>query len=110
MLMYHIIDTYQAVENKYKIEAAWDFMLRGCPEYVTFTTPDPEKLPVPSRVYLGIHAACARVAHLSGAAECIDKFYSDMDDSTTLDPDGASAMMLEHAIFQLEACGYETIV
>ncbi|KXN80608.1 hypothetical protein AN958_09646 [Leucoagaricus sp. SymC.cos] len=97
-------------KNKYKLEATKAFFLRNCPEYVTFTTPDQAKLPVPSPTYLAIHAACAKVAHLSGAAECIDKFYRDMDDSTTLDTDGASAAMLEHAIFELQAHGYETTV
>jgi len=101
-------DNYQHEENKYKLEAAEALILRGYPEYVTFTTPDPVKLPVPSPTYLAIHAACAKVAHLSGAARCIDKFYQDMEDGTTLDPNGASAEMLEHAIFELEASGYQT--
>jgi len=95
----------QNVENKYKLEAAERFILNDYPEYVAFKTPDPVKFPVPSAVYLSIHAACAKVAHLSGAGACIDKFYQDMDDSTTLDPNGASAEMLEHAIFELQAAG-----
>jgi hypothetical protein len=33
-----------------------------------------------------------------------------MDVSTTLAPNGASASMLEHAIFELQARGYETVV
>ncbi|KXN84498.1 hypothetical protein AN958_12410 [Leucoagaricus sp. SymC.cos] len=83
--------------NRYKLEASDPFFLRSYPEFVTFTTPDSKKLPVPSPTYLAIHAACAKVAHLSGAAACIDKFYQDMEDRKTLDPDGASANMLEHA-------------
>jgi hypothetical protein len=35
-----------------------------------------------------LHVPTSKVAHLSGAAACIDKFYRDMDDSTTLDPNG----------------------
>jgi len=93
-------------ENKYKLEAAEPFILKNYPEYVTFKTPDPAKFPVPSADYLSIHAVCAKVAHLSGAGECIDKFYRDMDDSTTLDPSGLSAEMLEHAIFELQAAGH----
>jgi len=95
----------QNVENEYKLEAAKPFILNDYPEYVTFKTPDPVQFPVPSAAYLAIHAACARVAHLSGAGACIDKLYRDMDDSTTLDPNGASAEMLEHAIFELQAAG-----
>ena len=56
--------------------------------------------------YLSIHAACAKVAHLSGAGACIDKLYQDLDDSTTLDPNSGSADMLEHAIFELQAAGH----
>ena len=96
--------------NKYRLEAAQPYTLRGYLGYVTFTTPDQDKLPVLSPTYLAIHAACAKVAHLSGAAKCIDKLYRDMDDSTTLDPHGTSASMLEHGIFELQACGYKTTV
>ena len=93
--------------NEYKLEAAEPWTLRLYPEFVPFTMPDQDKLPVPSPAYLAIHAACAKVAHLSGAAEYINKFYHD---SKILTPDGASASMLEHAIFELQAHGYETAV
>lgn len=73
----------QNEENRYKLAAVNSLFLRNCPEYVTF------RYPVPSPKYLAIHAACAQVAHLSGAAKCIDKFYEDMEYRTTLDTDGA---------------------
>ncbi|KXN83403.1 hypothetical protein AN958_01476 [Leucoagaricus sp. SymC.cos] len=92
--------------NRYKLEASDPSFLRSYPEFITFTTPDPEKLPVPSPIYLAIHAACAKVAHLSGAAARIDEFYQDMEDGKTLDPNGASANILEHAIFELQVAGY----
>jgi len=38
------------------------------------------------------------VAHLSGATEAIAKFDRDMEDGTTLDPNGVSAGMLEEAL------------
>jgi len=69
-------------------------------------TPDPVNLPVPSRTYLAIHATCAKVAHLSGAAECIDAFERDMEDRTTLDPNGTSANILDDAIRGLQVAGY----
>jgi hypothetical protein len=102
-----IYGTYQDVANTYKLEAVHPVLLRTLPEYFTFTTPDQDKFPVPSPVYLAIHAACAKVAHLSGAAKCIDKLYREMEDRMTLAPDGSSASMLEHAIFELQARGYE---
>lgn len=45
------------------------------PHYETrieFTIPDPEKLLLPSPEHLQIRAACAKVAHLSEAAEYIE--------------------------------------
>ena len=44
------------------------------PEYVVFTT-EQQELPLPSPRYLEIHAACCRVAHMSGAAD----YYRDLD-------------------------------
>jgi len=96
--------------NKYKLEVAHSWTIQGYPKFVTFTMPDKDKLPVPSPMYLAIHAACAKVAHLSGAAKCINKFSRDMDISKTLAPDGTSTSMLEHAIFGLQAHGYETAI
>ena len=68
---------------------------------VTFTSRDPEKLPLPSPEYLAIHAACARVAHLSGAGEHIDKVLRELEDNKVLSKDGASAEALEHALLPL---------
>jgi hypothetical protein len=67
-------DTYQNETNRYKLAAVREELLCGLPEYVTFTTPDPVKFPVPNPEYLAIHAACAKIAHLSGAAELIKIF------------------------------------
>jgi hypothetical protein len=68
---------------------------------VTFRTPDPNKLPLPSPEYLNIHAACARVAHLSGAGEHIDKVLRELEDTKVLSQDGASAEALEYALLPL---------
>ena len=46
---------------KYKLESPFVGFLREYQEYVTFTTPDPVKYPVPSRTYLDIHAAGAKL-------------------------------------------------
>ena len=43
-------------------------------------SPDPLTLPNPSAQFLALHAACAKVAHLSGASDYIDKLYDDIDD------------------------------
>ena len=40
-------------------------------DQVTFTTPDPINYPLPSPRLLALHAACAKVACLSGAGKYI---------------------------------------
>jgi hypothetical protein len=97
--------TYQDVTNTYKLEAANPVLLRTLPEYFTFTTRDQDNFPVPFPKYIGIHAACAKVAYLSGATGYIDEQDRDMSVSKTLAPDGASASLLEGAIFGLQARG-----
>ncbi|KAK0207733.1 hypothetical protein IW262DRAFT_1281698, partial [Armillaria fumosa] len=69
------------------------------PTQVTFTTSDNEQLPVPSAALLALHATCARVAHLSGVAEHIDKLDRDADDLAILAPDGSSAEVLSSALW-----------
>ena len=71
---------------------------RNIPTTVTFTTPDPEKLPLPSPDYLRLHAAAARVAHLSGAGEYINKILRDMEKTRVLSNDGSSALLLTAAL------------
>lgn len=66
---------------------------------ITFNTEDPRTLPVPSREYLELHAACARVAHLSAAAEYMDSVIREMEETLVLSSDGASTAVLEHAIW-----------
>ncbi|THH03489.1 hypothetical protein EW146_g10433 [Bondarzewia mesenterica] len=71
------------------------------PEFVTFTTPDPVNLPLPSPKYLHLHATCARVAHLSGGAEHIETVFRDMEELPVLMKDGSSADVLSYALARL---------
>jgi hypothetical protein len=59
------------------------------------------KLPVPSQAYLELHAACCRVANLSGAGEYIDTILRDMEDIQVLSQDGTSAEALQYALWPL---------
>jgi hypothetical protein len=70
-------------------------------QFVTFSTKDAEHLPVPSRELLALHATCCKVAHLSGAAEYIERIYRDIDEMGVLASDGTSADMLDYALFSL---------
>lgn len=71
-------------------------MIARFPTHVTFSTSDPA-LPLPSRDYLAIHAACARIAHMSGAAEYIQKVLRDVEEIKVLAEDGGSTRLLEEA-------------
>jgi len=74
------------------------------PRKVTFTTPDPATLPVPSPELLALHTACAKVAHLSGAGEYIDKIDRDVEDLGVLSYDGSSSNVLNHALLRSTPC------
>lgn len=60
--------------------------------------PDANLLLLPNPTYLEIHAACCKVAHMSGAAEYLDAVVRDIEGIGVLAEDGASANVLEYAI------------
>jgi hypothetical protein len=68
----------------------------GLPAMVMFNAQG--GLPLPDPRYLALHAACARVAHLSGAGEYIDTFDKDMETTLVLAKDGSSAKLLAEAL------------
>ncbi|KAK6987855.1 hypothetical protein R3P38DRAFT_3099115 [Favolaschia claudopus] len=52
------------------------------------------ELPLPSSELLALHAVCARVAHMSGAAQALDDLDRDLEDTQVLAKDGGSANLL----------------
>lgn len=92
------IESFQDKHDTYKLCATRSGYINDCDTTVTFTTPDPTKLPVPSRTYLDIHAACCRVAHLSGGGEYIDAILRELEYTTVLSEDGASIKALQYAL------------
>ncbi|KAI9507643.1 hypothetical protein F5148DRAFT_1203009, partial [Russula earlei] len=65
---------------------------------ITFRTANHKMRPLPSVHYLRLHAACARVAHKSGAATYIDELAKDIARLTVLAEDGSSASVLAAAL------------
>ncbi|KAG6837467.1 hypothetical protein H0H93_009010 [Arthromyces matolae] len=57
-----------------------------------------DDLSLPNPRYLEIHAACCRIAHLSGAAEYIEKFERDLESTCVLANDGSSGQLLFDAL------------
>ena len=101
---------FQDIPNTYRLRSARPFHID--PQWkstVKFTTPDPAKLPVPSPAYLELHAACCRIADLSGAGEYIETILRDMEDIQVLSQDGTSAEVLQYALeplLQLRGLAY----
>ena len=69
---------------------------------VTFSTTDPQNLPVPSPSLLALHATCCKVAHFSGAAEYIMKVYRDAEDMSVLSSDGTSGDILTYKLMGVQ--------
>ena len=66
--------------------------VEGAPVVVEFTSQF-EK-PPPDPLLLALHATCARVAHMSGAAEFLDRLERDTEEIKVLTFDGSSAPLL----------------
>ncbi|TFK36250.1 hypothetical protein BDQ12DRAFT_610208 [Crucibulum laeve] len=84
--------------NTYRLDATDEIFLTSYPKTVTFENHSDLDLPLPSCTYLKIHAACARIVHLSGAAEYIDMILREMEDVKVLSEDGTSADVSNYAI------------
>ncbi|RPD55394.1 hypothetical protein L227DRAFT_510242, partial [Lentinus tigrinus ALCF2SS1-6] len=109
-VLHHFFDQlylwFEAVPDKphtYRIETRPPYFPdpSEVPREVTFTSR--YNLPLPSPKYLRIHAACCRIAHLSGAVEYLDKVYRDREDLGVLAEDGASAPVLSHLLQRLSS-------
>lgn len=69
----------------------------GAPMVVEFTSKY-EEVPPPDPQLLALHATCARVAHMSSAAEFFDKLEWDAEETKVLASDGSSALLLDNLI------------
>ena len=81
-----------------------DRHINGAPTFVEFSAQF-EKASPPDPLLLGLHAACARVAHMSGAAEFFDRIERDAEEITVLAADGSSAPLLSNLL-----CPYADIL
>jgi len=82
--------------NRYHVRGKDATFTSNLPATVTFTTTTPFPLPDPR--YLCIHAACAKIAHISGAGEYIDTIYKDIEDMRVMATDGSSVEALRYAL------------
>lgn len=56
---------------------------------------------LPSSALLHLRAACARVAHMSGAAQYMDEYDERAEEMTLLANDGSSANLLEERLVNI---------
>ncbi|KAF9512787.1 hypothetical protein BS47DRAFT_1345048, partial [Hydnum rufescens UP504] len=86
----HALD--ELIPNGYRLGAFPERVLTllGLPNSIVFKSSDPH-LPLPNPRYLELHAAAAKVAHLSGTADYIEKTLRDLGDN------GSSAELLKSA-------------
>lgn len=54
---------------------------------------------MPSKRYLTLHAACAKVANMSGAAEYLDELHRKREEGTVFANDGSDALILQECIW-----------
>jgi hypothetical protein len=59
---------------------------------------------LPNPDLIALHAACARVAHMSGAAEYFDMLERDAEETTVLASDGGSAYLLHGLLSLVPGC------
>ncbi|KAF8575890.1 hypothetical protein K439DRAFT_1368763 [Ramaria rubella] len=89
--------TADNLPNSYRVCSNNPVLITHIPSPVTFTSTH-SSLPLPDPRYLALHAACAKVAHLSGGGEYIETVYRDMDSAEVLANNGSSADVLEAAL------------
>jgi len=90
--------------GEYQIVTWHSLTVPESPQYMTtFTATDLKARPIPSVHYLRLHAACARVAHKSGAATYIEELARDIARLTVLAEDGSSAGVLAAALARAAA-------
>ncbi|KAG8794196.1 hypothetical protein FRC12_000215 [Ceratobasidium sp. 428] len=83
--------------NTYKICRSSPVYHPELPSTVTFRSKHPE-FPLPDPRYLALHAACARVVHLSGAAKSVDRILDDATSIQVLSGDGSSSEILTYLL------------
>ena len=73
-------DHGNVIPDKYKINYArgiWHF--RTSATFQAYTLPNGKKIEPPSPKLIALHATCAKIAHLSGAAEHLKETFRDTE-------------------------------
>ena len=87
------------VPNKYAINITNTYVLAAFLPYTTFkvhTLPDGTAIEPPSPQLLALHAACAKIAHMSGAMEILEEMFRDTDGIPVMTATDNSPALLMH--------------
>ncbi|KZP08743.1 hypothetical protein FIBSPDRAFT_964551 [Athelia psychrophila] len=91
--------------NQYNVRATRPAFLTQLGVQNPITLPTNHDLSAPDPRYLKLHAACAQVAHLSGAAEYFDNILKDIEGIRVLAQDGSSSDLLDFKLLPLTKYG-----
>ncbi|CAE6424793.1 unnamed protein product [Rhizoctonia solani] len=83
------LEPVEGAGNSYRVGKRSPKIRCDLPDTITFATD--MNLPLPDRRYLALHAACAKVVHMSGAADAIELSIHKMEWDGVLLGDGWSA-------------------
>ncbi|KZP30025.1 hypothetical protein FIBSPDRAFT_850723, partial [Athelia psychrophila] len=88
------LDPVENQPNTYRLCKTTNFWPAPFREGIIITFKSHHRLfPLPDPRYLALHAACAKIAHMSGAAEVIDSFLRDYEEIHVLARDGSSDVL-----------------
>lgn len=89
------LEPIEGTENQYAIKKKSPVIGGGLPDTITLMSAFPDQLPLPDRRYLALHAACAKVIHMSGASDYINEILNKLEHAQVLSEDGSSVELLE---------------
>jgi hypothetical protein len=89
---------FQGAKDQYTVRKIFPVTWSTLPKFVTFTNAFPDRLALPSRQYLALHAACAKAVCMTGAAELIYSLMDDYEQTEVLSNDGSSGELLGHLL------------
>ncbi|KAG8830806.1 hypothetical protein FRC17_004198 [Serendipita sp. 399] len=91
-------------DNTYKIEAANQRKRRSlwAKDAVRFVDHSSKGHTLPNLLYLCLHAACAKIACMSGAGKIIDRSEREVEEHGMLAKDGSSAFILASRLVELD--------
>jgi len=93
------------IPGKYKLNCAvhyWQNYLHHSVTFRTHTFPDGKKIEPPSPRLIALHAACAQIAHMSGAAEYLEETFRDTEPIPVMTATPNAAGELVHALKKVQ--------